>query len=71
MQIVGQDRHARPESRLLLAYHVARHPALRAGDPPVVARTVDGRVVLDLRTVFAEQDPVLLDAVDKAMESER
>ncbi|HLW86421.1 MAG TPA: L-seryl-tRNA(Sec) selenium transferase [Candidatus Sulfotelmatobacter sp.] len=29
---------------------------LRAGDPPVIARVEDGRVVLDLRTVFPEQD---------------
>jgi L-seryl-tRNA(Ser) seleniumtransferase len=29
---------------------------LRAADPPVVARVEDGRVLLDLRTVFPEQD---------------
>jgi L-seryl-tRNA(Ser) seleniumtransferase len=29
---------------------------LRASDPPVIARVEDGRVLLDLRTVFPEQD---------------
>ncbi len=29
---------------------------LRASDPPVIARVEEGRVLLDLRTVFAEQD---------------
>ena len=29
---------------------------LRGGDPPVVARVEEGRVLLDLRTVFPEQD---------------
>lgn len=32
---------------------------LRAGDPPVIARVEDGRVLLDLRTVFPEQDEAL------------
>jgi L-seryl-tRNA(Ser) seleniumtransferase len=32
---------------------------LRAADPPVIARVEDGRVLLDLRTVFPEQDDVL------------
>jgi L-seryl-tRNA(Ser) seleniumtransferase len=40
--------------------------ALRAGEPPVVARVVDGRVVLDLRTVAPEQDEVLRDAIERA-----
>jgi L-seryl-tRNA(Ser) seleniumtransferase len=29
---------------------------MRAADPPVIARVEDGRVLLDLRTVFPEQD---------------
>ncbi|HEU5450891.1 MAG TPA: L-seryl-tRNA(Sec) selenium transferase [Terriglobales bacterium] len=29
---------------------------LRASDPPIVARVEEGRVLLDLRTVFADQD---------------
>jgi L-seryl-tRNA(Ser) seleniumtransferase len=32
---------------------------LRHSDPPVIARVEDGRVLLDLRTVFPEQDEVL------------
>jgi len=32
---------------------------LRASDPPIIARVADGRVLLDLRTVFADQDEVL------------
>jgi L-seryl-tRNA(Ser) seleniumtransferase len=32
---------------------------LRASDPPIIARVADGRVLLDLRTVFAEQDEAL------------
>lgn len=32
---------------------------LRVSDPPVVARVEEGRVLLDLRTVFPEQDDVL------------
>jgi L-seryl-tRNA(Ser) seleniumtransferase len=29
---------------------------LRAADPPVIARVEEGRVLLDLRTVFPAQD---------------
>jgi len=32
---------------------------LRGSDPPVIARVEEGRVLLDLRTVFPEQDPAL------------
>jgi L-seryl-tRNA(Ser) seleniumtransferase len=32
---------------------------LRRSDPPVIARVDEGRVLLDLRTVFPEQDDVL------------
>jgi L-seryl-tRNA(Ser) seleniumtransferase len=32
---------------------------LRAADPPVIARVEEGKVLLDLRTVFPEQDKVL------------
>lgn len=39
---------------------------LRLGDRPVVARIVDGRLVLDLRTVPAAAEPVLLRAVERA-----
>jgi L-seryl-tRNA(Ser) seleniumtransferase len=36
---------------------------LRASDPPVVARVEDGRVLLDLRTVFSAQDETLAQAL--------
>jgi L-seryl-tRNA(Ser) seleniumtransferase len=37
--------------------------ALRANDPAIVARAFDGRVVLDLRTVFADDDGIVADAL--------
>ncbi len=39
---------------------------LREGRPPVVARVVDDRVVLDLRTVSREDEPLLLAALERA-----
>jgi L-seryl-tRNA(Ser) seleniumtransferase len=42
--------------------------ALRAGVPPVVAYISDGRVRIDLRTVFPRQDGELADAIRKAVE---
>ncbi len=36
---------------------------LRAFDPPIVARVEDGRVLLDLRTVFEEQDGMVATAL--------
>jgi L-seryl-tRNA(Ser) seleniumtransferase len=37
--------------------------ALRAGDPPVVARIEDGRLIFDLRTVFPTEEDDLLSAI--------
>jgi len=39
--------------------------ALRAADPPVIARIEQDRLVLDPRTVLAEEDQELLRAVTK------
>ena len=39
---------------------------LRACDPPVIARVEEGRVLLDLRTVFRGQDAQLLSALQSA-----
>jgi len=36
---------------------------LRASTPPVIARVEEGRVLLDLRTVFPEQDAVLVETL--------
>ncbi|MDP9275220.1 MAG: L-seryl-tRNA(Sec) selenium transferase [Chloroflexota bacterium] len=41
--------------------------ALRSADPPVVARIVDERVALDLRSVLPEDDEVLARAVSGAL----
>jgi len=38
---------------------------LRACDPPIVARVEDGRVLLDLRTVFPEQDGLIATGFDQ------
>ena len=41
---------------------------LRAGDPPVVGRIHEGRLLLDGRTVLPDEDEPLLDAVAAALE---
>jgi L-seryl-tRNA(Ser) seleniumtransferase len=38
---------------------------LRMNDPPIVARVQDGRVLLDLRTVFPEQDALITGALHR------
>jgi len=38
---------------------------LRAHQPPIVARVEQGRVLLDLRTVFSEQDEIIADALSQ------
>ncbi|HYY70290.1 MAG TPA: hypothetical protein VE734_11205, partial [Terriglobales bacterium] len=43
------------------ADELARH--LRSHEPPIVARVEQGRVLLDLRTVFPEQDASIADAL--------
>ena len=42
--------------------------SLRAQDPPIIARTEDNRVLLDPRTVLAEQDAELLSGARAALE---
>jgi L-seryl-tRNA(Ser) seleniumtransferase len=41
--------------------------ALRAFDPPVIARVVDGRTVLDLRTIDEADDPIVAKAAAAAV----
>ena len=36
---------------------------LRTSDPPIIARVEEGRVLIDLRTVFPEQDRLIADAL--------
>src|SRR5215831_7852199 len=38
---------------------------LRHSDPPIIGRVDEGRVLLDLRTVFPEQDPLIADALQR------
>jgi L-seryl-tRNA(Ser) seleniumtransferase len=38
---------------------------LRGNDPPIVARVEDGRVLLDLRTVFDDQDALIVSALSR------
>jgi L-seryl-tRNA(Ser) seleniumtransferase len=38
---------------------------LRASDPPIIARVEQGRVLLDLRTVFPDQDPLIAAALNR------
>jgi L-seryl-tRNA(Ser) seleniumtransferase len=40
---------------------------LRTGNPPVLGRLRDGKLVLDLRTVFPHQEPLLMEAVKQAI----
>ena len=42
---------------------VAAEAALRAADPPIIARIQDDRLVLDLRTVFREEEQELVAAL--------
>jgi L-seryl-tRNA(Ser) seleniumtransferase len=41
---------------------------LRASDPSIIARVEDGRVLLDLRTVFPEQDEMVVQAFKQVAE---
>ena len=38
---------------------------LRMGDPPVISRIEDERVLLDLRTVLPEEDDVIFEVVTR------
>jgi L-seryl-tRNA(Ser) seleniumtransferase len=48
-------------SRQISADELAKR--LRSGDPPIIGRVEEGRVLLDLRTVFPEQDQVVAAAL--------
>ena len=47
----------------LSADELAAH--LRASDPPIIARVEQGRVLLDLRTVFPDQDALIAAALNR------
>ncbi len=42
--------------------------SLRASDPPIIARVEEGRVLLDLRTVFPERDETIVKALKQVTE---
>ena len=44
----------------------ALEAALRTGEPPVVARVADDELLLDLRTVFEEEEATLAEAIEAA-----
>jgi len=44
---------------------IAQERALRAGDPPIIARIENDRLVLDLRTVFPEEEELLTRALSR------
>jgi L-seryl-tRNA(Ser) seleniumtransferase len=67
---------AGPTSTLLTTLVAITHPnksaqaiehQLRSSSPPVIARISDGKVLLDLRTVFDDQLPLLRDTLLKAL----
>ena len=64
----GAAPDKQPPTKLIALGHVSRssselEQALRRSNPPVVARIVDDRVMLDLRTVPETDEPALLDAL--------
>jgi L-seryl-tRNA(Ser) seleniumtransferase len=42
---------------------------LRTGEPAVLGRVRDGKLVLDLRTIFPEQDAALVEAIRAALDA--
>ena len=42
--------------------------SLRASDPPIIARVEEGHVLLDLRTVFPEQDEAIVQALKQVID---
>ena len=45
--------------------------SLRFADPPIIARVEEGRVLLDLRTVFPEQDEAIVKTLKLIVENDR
>jgi L-seryl-tRNA(Ser) seleniumtransferase len=65
----GSAPTTHPPTALIAVTHarssaVALEAGLRQARPPVIARILDERVVLDLRTVEVGEEPELLDALD-------
>jgi L-seryl-tRNA(Ser) seleniumtransferase len=75
---VGGGSFPGAKLRTWLVAITSRHPApdtlaarLRGGDPPVIARIADGRVVLDPRTIFSSQVEATTRAVAAALPADR
>ncbi len=71
---VGGGSFPGAKLRTWLAAITTRHPTpdtlvarLRGGEPPVIARIADGRVVLDPRTIFPDQIHPVARAVAAAL----
>ena len=58
-----------PSAAISLPDHLAA--PLRAGEPPVLGRTVRGRLLLDLLAVEESEDAALAGAVRRAAEAGR
>jgi L-seryl-tRNA(Ser) seleniumtransferase len=57
-----------PSAAVALAGNAEQHDArLRAGEPPLVSRIVDGRVVLDLRTMQPPVDDDVTRVIERAV----
>ncbi|HEX7020879.1 MAG TPA: L-seryl-tRNA(Sec) selenium transferase [Gemmatimonadaceae bacterium] len=57
-----------PSVAIALTGHAAELAArLRAGDPPLLARVADGRVLVDVRTILPAQDDVLVGVLDAVL----
>jgi L-seryl-tRNA(Ser) seleniumtransferase len=65
--IGGGTTPERPISTWLVAVKhrdvVALEAGLRAGDPAIIARIEDDRLLIDLRTVFPEEEPEVISAL--------
>jgi L-seryl-tRNA(Ser) seleniumtransferase len=55
------------QARFLEDEELARR--LRCGDPAVLGRLRDGKLVLDIRTIFPDQEPALVEALRAAVNS--
>ncbi|HEV3471047.1 MAG TPA: L-seryl-tRNA(Sec) selenium transferase, partial [Pyrinomonadaceae bacterium] len=71
----GSAPTTHPPTALVALVHASLSAAaleerLRRATPPVVARVLDGRVVLDLRTVADAEEAELLDALEEMMNAE-
>ena len=69
--IGGGATPEQPLSSWLIAIHctdvVETEQRLRLGDPPVIARIEDGRLLLDLRTVFPSDEAELTSVIRAAI----